>query len=69
MCACDDWAARPTCPVCGAVKARRVPQAAAVNWGGLPPSKGARSPALCALVDDDARQRRVEAQAARREKR
>ncbi len=66
MAACDDPGEAPACPVCGAQAAHRVPPATAVNWGGLPPSAGALSPAVRALVDEGNRQRRVEAYAAKK---
>ncbi|GAB4453840.1 MAG: hypothetical protein Kow00120_23750 [Anaerolineae bacterium] len=64
MAACDDPGATPPCPACGAATTHRAPQRVAVNWGGLPPSAGALAPAVRALVDEDNRQRRMEAYAA-----
>jgi putative FmdB family regulatory protein len=60
--ACDT---RRPCPRCGCGATHRVPQAVRVNWGGLRPSQGERSPAVRALVDEGSRQRRLEARAER----
>lgn len=44
------------CPECNGTTWRK-PQALAVTWGGLPPSRGELSPKIKALIDDAPRRR------------